>query len=123
MPRDSPVVKKSAVKDYGAKIIESTSLYDDRVKAVKQVVEDEGFVFVSSSDDMNIITGNATVSYEMYKELDGKEIELDYILFPIGGGGIASGSILTTKYFSPKTKAIGVEPELAQDAYLSWKSQ
>lgn len=42
-------------------------------------------------------------------------------MFPIGGGGLGSGTILATKYFSPNTKKIGVEPEMAQDAYLGWK--
>ena len=52
-----------------------------------------------------------------------RNIELDYLIFPIGGGGLASGSILTTKYFSPKTKTIGVQPYLDRDAYLSWKDK
>lgn len=46
---------------------------------------------------------------------------MDYIVFPIGGGGLASGTLLATKYFSPTTIKIGVEPEMAQDAYLGWK--
>lgn len=50
---------------------------------------------------------------------DMKVAELDYILFPIGGGGLASGTLLAAKYFSPRSKRVGVEPELAKDAYLS----
>lgn len=66
MPRDSPALKKRAVKDYGAQVVESSSLYEDRVRVTDHVINDEGLAFVSSSDDMNIITGNATVAYEMY---------------------------------------------------------
>lgn len=59
----------------------------------------------------------------MYGELDKRNIKLDYVVFPIGGGGLSSGTLLATKYFSPETVKIGVEPEMAQDAYLGWKKK
>lgn len=61
---------------------------------------------------MDIIAGQATAAKEVFEE----QKDLDYLVFPIGGGGLSSGSILSTKYFGEKCKPIGVEPYLARDA-------
>lgn len=61
------------------------------------------------------MAGAATIAAEIYEDMK----DLDYIVFPVGGGGLASGTVLSTHHFSPKTKTIGVEPYLACDAYLS----
>lgn len=66
---------------------------------------------------MKVIGGAATVAYEIYQSMK----DLDYVVVPIGGGGLTSGTLLSTKYFSPKTKVIGVEPYLARDAFISLK--
>jgi threonine dehydratase len=63
-------------------------------------------------NDFKIITGAATCALEIYEEIN----DVDYLLVPIGGGGLSSGSLLATKYFSPKTTVIGVQPYLARDA-------
>ena len=111
------------MKEYGAEIVECGSTQSEREETTKKVVEERGLVFVHPYNDWDIITGQGTAAYEMYQELDTKQIKLDYIVFPIGGGGLASGTLLSTKYFSPETLKIGVEPELAQDAYLGWKKK
>ena len=67
----------------------------------------------------DIIPGMGTCALEFIKQTNKP---FDYILTPISGGGICSSTILAAKYLSPKTKVIGVEPELAKDAYLSLKT-
>lgn len=61
---------------------------------------------------MDIITGQATVAKEVFEEIQ----DLDYLLLPIGGGGLISGAVLSAKYFGGNCKVIGVEPYLARDA-------
>ena len=68
--------------------------------------------------DIRIIIGAATVAAEFYREVP----DLDYLIVPIGGGGLCSGSLLSTLPYSPKTIVIGVEPYLARDAYDSLKN-
>lgn len=123
MPENSPEVKKQAVKEYGAEIVESGNTQVDREETTKKVVEERGLVFVHPYNDWDIITGQGTAAYEMFEELNEKNVKLDFIVFPIGGGGLASGTLLSTKYFSPETVKIGVEPEMAQDAYIGWKQK
>ena len=74
---------------------------------------------MDGSSNPNVIPGMATCSLEFIKQVNE---HLDYILVPISGGGICSSTILSSKYISPRTKVIGVEPELAKDAYLSLKT-
>ena len=68
--------------------------------------------FVHPYNDNQIIAGAASCAYEIYQE----ESDIDYLVVPVGGGGLSSGSSLATHYFSPKTKVIGVQPYLPRDA-------
>ena len=71
--------------------------------------------FVHPYNDLQIIAGQATAAKEAFEERQ----DLDYLVFPIGGGGLSSGCVLSTRYFGGKCKPIGVEPYLARDAKLS----
>jgi len=71
--------------------------------------------FVHPYNDLQIIAGQATAAKEVFEERH----DLDYLVFPIGGGGLSSGCVLSTRYFGGKCKPIGVEPYLARDAKLS----
>jgi len=116
MPENAPKVKKEAVEDYGAEVITCEPTLEAREKTVEKVISDKGAVLIHPFDDYRIIAGQATTSMELMEEIEN----LDYILTPIGGGGLVSGTALATKYFSPKTKVIGCEPQMADDAYRSF---
>ena len=117
MPYNAPSVKLNAVIDYGAMVIECEPTLQAREEGVRKIMEETGAVFIPPFDDYRIIAGQATVAKEFFEQLMEP---LDYILAPIGGGGLMSGTSLSTKYFSPNTKVIGCEPEGADDAYQSF---
>ena len=115
MPRTAPQIKKAAVEGYNGKIIFCEPTLQAREETLLKVVEETGALFVHPFDNYSIIAGQATCSKEIYEELTG----LDYIITPVGGGGLLSGTCLSTKYFSPITKVIGAEPKGADDAFRS----
>ena len=121
MPRNAPEVKKNAVFGYGAEIIECEPTLQARESTVEMVIKEKGATFIHPYNDYRIIAGQATAAKEVYEELDN--VSLDYILTPVGGGGLLSGTSLATKYISPNTKIIGCEPEGADDAYKSFKTK
>ncbi len=115
MPRTAPAVKKNAVKAYGAEIIFCEPTLQARQETLDNVVERTGAVFVHPYDNYTIIAGQATAG----KELLGEIPNLDFIVPPVGGGGLASGTALSAKYFSKGVKVIGAEPAGADDAFRS----
>ncbi len=116
MPENAPQSKKEAVAGYGGKIIECEATLESRESTLEQVIRDTGAVFVHPYNDENIIAGQATCAMEIYEEVNNP----DYILTPVGGGGLLSGTALATHYFSPPhTSVIGCEPAGADDAYRS----
>jgi threonine dehydratase len=117
MPANAPRVKKEATRGYGAKIIVCGNNPQDRVDKTKEVVEEYGYPIVHPYNDYNIINGAGTATYELLNEVG----ELDYVLAPVGGGGLLSGTSKCLKSMFPNSKAIGVEPLNANDAYLSFK--
>jgi threonine dehydratase len=120
MPSNSPEVKKSAVKGYGAKVIECEPTLVARETTLQQVLKETNAVFVPPYNDENIVTGAATCALELMNEVE----VLDAIFTPVGGGGLLSGTALAAKYFSDaKTKVYAAEPEAADDAYQSFKSK
>jgi len=115
MPKTAPQIKKNAVQGYGAKIIFCEPTLQAREEALNKVVEETGSAFIHPYDNYSIIAGQATCAKEIYDELNN----LDFIIAPVGGGGLLSGTCLSTKYFSSKTKVIGAEPKEADDAFRS----
>lgn len=115
MPKTAPQIKKNAVQGYDAKIIFCESTLQAREEALKKVVEETGATFIHPYDNYTIIAGQATCAKEIYDELNN----LDFIIAPVGGGGLLSGTCLSTKYFSSETKVIGAEPKGADDAFRS----
>jgi len=118
MPDNSPQVKIRAVKSYGGRITFCKATLKDREETLARVVKKTGAAFIHPYNDYNIIAGQATAAKELVKETD----ELDFILAPVGGGGLLSGTALSTYYFAEKTKVIGCEPENADDAQQSFKA-
>jgi len=115
MPSNSTEVKKSAVRGYGAEIIECEPTLEAREKTLEEVVARTGAFFVHAYNNTNVILGNSTAALELFVET----ADLDFILAPVGGGGLISGTALASYYFSPGCKVIGCEPFGADDAYRS----
>lgn len=119
MPENAPIVKKKAILNLGGQITFCKPGQIYREEATQSfMLEHESTEFIHSSDDSLIIMGQSTVSYEIFQDLNEK---FDYILAPLGGGGLLGGTCLGMANFSPKTKIIGVEPELAKDGFLWFK--
>ncbi len=116
MPRDAPRVKVEAVRGYGARIVFSGNAPEDRERTLGDVLRETGAEFVHPSDDLRVITGQATCGLEILEELP----ELDAVVTPVGGGGLLSGTALAVHALAPRTRVIGAEPAAADDAYRSF---
>jgi len=115
MPKTAPKVKVEAVKDYGAEVIFCEPTLEAREKTVENIIAERGATLIHPFDDYRIISGQSTATLELLEQTN----KLDYIMAPIGGGGLISGACLACKYLSPSTKIIGSEPTEADDAYRS----
>jgi threonine dehydratase len=118
MPENAPSVKREATAGYGANIVLCEATQAARESTLAQVLAETGATFIHPYDDYNVIAGQATAALELIQEV----ADLDAIISPIGGGGLMSGTALSTHYFSPNTKIYGAEPEQVNDAWLSFKS-
>lgn len=119
MPHNAPAVKKQAVLDYGATVIECEPNIHSREKEVAQLVKTKDAALIHPFDNDWVIAGQATAAKEL---IEDSSFSFDFILTPVGGGGLLSGTSLITKYLSPSTAVIAGEPEGAADAVLSIKS-
>ncbi len=115
MPENAPAIKKAAVKGYGGQVIECAPTLQAREHTLNEVVEQIGATFVHPYNQKEVIMGQGTAALELMQEVSN----LDYIITPVGGGGLISGTALAVKEFSPKTKVIGGEPFGADDAWRS----
>jgi threonine dehydratase len=118
MPSNSSRVKIEAVKDYGADIVFCEPTPKDRQKTTDKLIEENGYTLVHPYDNDNTISGAGTCAYEFASQVS----ELKFVFCPIGGGGLISGTSVAVKGLIPTAKVIGVEPEIANDAYLSFTS-
>ena len=117
MPSNAPLSKKEAVKGYGAEIIECAPSLAARESTLNQVIKKTTAHFIHPYNDLRIIAGQATASMELIQESKN----LDFIIAPVGGGGLLSGTALSTNYFSTNTQVIGAEPTGADDAFRSFE--
>ena len=118
MPRNAPKVKIDAVKNSGGNIVFCEPNETARQEACAKIIQETNAVFIPPFDDLAIIAGQASCA----KELIETHADLDYLLTPVGGGGLAAGTALSIKYFSPKTEVILGEPESVNETYLSLKA-
>lgn len=118
MPRTAPEIKKKAVASYGAEITFCEPTLEAREATLKKIVEKTGANFIHPYNRYDIITGQSTAALELLET----QPTLDCILAPVGGGGLLSGTALAAKYTNSKIKVYAGEPELANDAYKSFKS-
>lgn len=118
MPRTAPQAKKDTVRRYGGVITECEPSTSSREATFAEVQQKTGGDFVHPYNDHRVIAGQATCAKEMMEQTDG----LDYVVAPIGGGGMISGTCLTLSTLAPETRVIAAEPEQADDAYRSFKA-
>ena len=116
MPKGPPKMKIKAVRGYGAEVTLCENNEDSRVRTCNKIIKETGANFIHPFDNDDVILGQSTCAKEIYEELP----DLDYIISPVGGGGLASGTILSTKFFSENTKVVLAEPQKANDAYESF---
>ena len=117
MPNNVPDVKLDAVKGYGANITLCEPTLDARKATLNKIAENTGAHVVHPFNDPNVIAGQGTAALEMIEDLG----RLDAMIAPIGGGGLMSGTCITTRNLLPKAKLFGAEPAGADDAYRSLK--
>jgi threonine dehydratase len=115
MPLDAPVAKLAATRAYGARVVPYDRLRDDREALGRRIADETGAALVPPYDHPWTIAGQGTAALELLEETGG----IDAIVAPIGGGGLISGCALIAKAMMPSIKVIGVEPETANDTFLS----
>ena len=118
MPTVTPLMKVNRTKSYGADVILYGDVYDDACNYALNLAQKEGYTFIHPFDDLDVATGQGTIAMEIFKELP----TVDYILVPIGGGGLATGVSTLAKMLNPRIKVIGVEPENAACMKASLKA-
>ena len=112
LPEGAPISKVEATKRYGAEVCLVPGVYDDAYQKALQLKEEKGYTFIHPFDDEDVMEGQGTIALEIMEELP----DVDYILVPIGGGGLISGIACAAKQINPSVKIVGVEPEGAASA-------
>ena len=106
MPTTTPLIKVERTKSYGAEVVLYGNVYDEACAKAYELADEYGYTFIHPFDDLTVATGQGTIAMEIVKELP----LVDYILVPIGGGGLATGVSTLAKLLKPNVKVIGVEP-------------
>jgi len=117
MPKTTPLIKVNRTKSYGADVILHGDVYDEACEHAYKLAKKEGYTFIHPFDDLAVATGQGTIAMEIIKEMP----LVDYILVPIGGGGLAAGVSSLAKMLNPNIKVIGVEPAGANCMQESFK--
>lgn len=107
MPQRAPVAKVMATQSYGAEVVLHGGVYDDAFRKAKELQASEGYTFLHPFNDPKVIAGQGTIALEMLEDLP----ELDALVIPIGGGGLAAGMAVAAKAIKPGIRIIGVETE------------
>lgn len=118
MPTTTPLIKVNRTKGYGAEVILYGNVYDEACEYAMKLAKEKGLTFVHPFDDLDVATGQGSIAMEIIKELP----TVDYILVPIGGGGLATGVSTLAKLLNPNIKVIGVEPAGANCLQASLKN-
>jgi threonine dehydratase len=118
MPGNAPKVKLASTKALGAAVIQVGNGSEERRLKAEEVAAERGYTIIPPYNDETIIAGQGTVGLEILEDLP----QVNTILVPIGGGGLASGLAAAVKLTNPKVRVIGVEPALAGDAHASLRA-
>ena len=106
MPTTTPLIKVDRTAGYGAEVVLKGDVFDESCAYAMELAQANGHTFIHPFDDLEVATGQGTIAMEIIKELP----TVDYILVPIGGGGLCAGVATLAKLLNPKIKVIGVEP-------------
>ena len=106
MPTTTPLIKVNRTRSYGAEVILQGDIYDESCNYAMKLAKEQGYTFVHPFDDPTVATGQGTIMMEIFKDLP----LVEYVLVPIGGGGLATGVSTLAKLLNPNIKVIGVEP-------------
>ena len=106
MPTTTPLIKVNRTKSYGAQVLLFGDVFDDANARALELAEEHGYTFIPPFDDLAVATGQGTIAMEIFKELP----LVEYILVPVGGGGLATGVSTLAKLLNPKIRIIAVEP-------------
>lgn len=117
MPHDAPEAKANATEGYGGKVIRYDRYSEDREQIGRDLVERYGYTMIPPFDHPDVITGQGTAAKELFEEVG----ELDALFSPLGGGGLLSGTALSTRALSPNCALYGVEPEAGNDGQQSFE--
>lgn len=118
MPTTTPLIKVNRTKSYGAEVVLYGDVYDEACEYALKLAEEKGLTFVHPFDDLDVATGQGSIAMDIIKELP----TVDYILVPVGGGGLATGVSTLAKLLNPNIKVIGVEPAGANCLQASIKA-
>ena len=118
MPTTTPLIKVERTQSYGAEVVLYGDVYDEACAKAYELAAEHGYTFIHPFDDLTVATGQGTIAMEVIQELP----LVDYILVPIGGGGLATGVSTLAKLLNPKIKVIGVEPAGANCMQESFKN-
>lgn len=106
MPTTTPLIKVNRTKALGAEVVLYGNVYDEAEEKARQLEQEMGYTFIHPFNDLDVATGQGSIAMEIVKELP----TVDYILVPIGGGGLATGVSTFAKFLNPQIRVIGVEP-------------
>lgn len=118
MPENAPAIKQAATAGYGAEIISCAPTLEARESTLQAVIDRTGATFIHPYNDYNVIAGQATAALEMLADMPAPDI----VMAPVGGGGLMSGTALTTRYLMPGVRLIGAEPSRVDDAARSLRA-
>jgi len=118
MPENSSAAKLEAVRSYGGEVVLCASTLAARESTAAQIVAESGAVFIHPYDDPRVIAGQGTIALELLEDVP----DLDWLLMPVGGGGLASGVATAAKALRPSIRIVAVEPAGADDAQRSFTS-
>ena len=106
MPVSTPLIKVNRTKSYGAEVVLYGNVFDEACAHAYELADEHGYTFVHPFNDLEVATGQGSIAMEIIKELP----TVDYILVPVGGGGLCTGVSTLAKLLNPKIKVIAVEP-------------
>ncbi len=119
MPDDAPATKRAATEEYGAHVVSYDPARKSRSDIARNLADEHGYTVIPPYDHLDVVAGQGTSALELFKSVH----RLDMLLVPCGGGGLLSGSAISSKAMDPDCRVVGVEPELADDAVKSFHSK
>jgi threonine dehydratase len=118
MPHDAPATKVAATEGYGGMVVRYDRYTQDREEIGRKLAEERGLTLLPPYDHPDILAGQGTAAKELFEEVG----ELDALFVPLGGGGLLSGTALSTRALSPECLLYGVEPEAGDDGRQSFRT-